>query len=309
MNYRTLLKISALLALISANSTQASIQVFSCEPEWAALSSEIGGDLITASSATNALQDPHYIQARPSLIAKVRKADLLICSGSGLEVGWLPLLLRKGNNPAIQPGKPGNLMASEFVTRLEIPTSLDRSQGDQHAMGNPHIQTDPRNIAVVARVIAQRLQQLDPDNASTYTARLAAFEQKWSEAITRWQQQAAPLRGKNVVLHHKSWAYLINWLGLKEVATLESKPGVPPSAAHLEDLLARLEATPAAIIIRTPYQDSKPSQWLSNRTGIPNAMLPFTVGGSNDATNLLTLFDSTISILLDKMVTTNEQLH
>ena len=151
MSYKTLLKISALFALMSASSTQASVHIFSCEPEWAALSSEIGGDLITVSAATNALQDPHYIQARPSLIAKVRKADLLICSGSGLEVGWLPLLLRKGNNPALQPGKPGNLMASEFVTRLEIPASLDRSQGDQHAMGNPHIQTDPRNIAIVAQ--------------------------------------------------------------------------------------------------------------------------------------------------------------
>lgn len=309
MNYRTLLKISAVLALVSANSTQASVHIFSCEPEWAALSTELGGDLITVFSATNALQDPHYIQARPSLIAKVRKADLLICSGSGLEAGWLPLLLRKGNNPAIQPGRLGNLMASEFVTRLEVPTSLDRSQGDQHAMGNPHIQSDPRNMTLVARVITQRLQQLDPDNASTYTTRLAVFEQEWSEAIIRWQQQAAPLRDKNIVLHHKSWAYLINWLGLKEVATLESKPGVPPSAAHLENLLARLKASPAAIIIRTPYQDSKPSQWLSNKTGIPNTTLPFTVGGSPDATNLFSLFDSTISILLEKMVTSNEQHH
>ncbi len=307
MNYRTLLKISTMLALMSAFSARASVHVFSCEPEWAALSSEIGGDLITVTSATNALQDPHYIQARPSLIAKIRKADLLICSGSDLEIGWLPLLLRKGNNPNVQPGKSGNLMASEFVTRLEVPTSLDRSQGDQHAMGNPHIQTDPRNIAIVARVIAQRLQQIDPANALLYSAKLAEFEGKWSEAIIRWQQQAAPLKGKNVVLHHKSWTYLINWLGLNEVATLESKPGVPPSAAHLEDLLATLKAKPAAIIIRTPYQDSKPSQWLSNKTGIPNTMLPFTVGGSADATNLFSLFDSTINILLKKMETSNGQ--
>lgn len=306
MNFKILLKISALLALILALSAQASVQIFSCEPEWAALSTEIGGDLIAVTSATIALQDPHYIQARPSLIAKIRKADLLICSGSELEVGWLPLLLRKGNNPTVQTGKPGNLMVSEFVTRLEVPTSLDRSQGDQHAMGNPHIQTDPRNIAIVARVIAQRLQQLDPANALAYSANLAAFEEKWREAITRWQQQAAPLRGKNVVLHHKSWTYLINWLGLNEVATLESKPGVPPSAAHLENLLASLKVNPAAIIIRTPYQDSKPSEWLSDKTGIPNAQLPFTVGGSNDATNLFTLFDSTINILREKMVTSNE---
>ncbi len=307
MRYRMLLKMSVCIALMAAVRAHATVNVFACEPEWAALATELAGDTIKVSSATNALQDPHYIQARPSLIARVRKADLLICSGSDLEVGWLPLLLRKGNNPKIQPGKPGYLMASNYVNRLEIPTSLDRAQGDQHAQGNPHIQTDPHNIATVARIISQRLQKIDPANTDAYKSKLAMFEDKWNTAILHWQQQAAPLRGKNIVLHHKSWAYLSNWLGLTAVATLEGKPGVPPSAAHLNQLLLGLKENPAAIIIRTPYQDAKPSQWLSNRTGIPNAVLPFTVGGSDEADNLYSLFDNTIQILLNNMVDNHEQ--
>ena len=301
MNYSSIFNIGIAICLMAASGAQAAIHVFACEPEWAALAGEIGGDNIKATSATNALQDPHYIQARPSLIAGVRKADLLICSGSGLEAGWLPLLLRKGNNPKIQPGKPGHLMTSQYVKRLEIPTVLDRAQGDLHAQGNPHIQTDPRNLALVARVIAGRLQQIDSASAQRYQRGLAAFEAKWNAAVAEWQRQAAPLRGKKIVLHHKSWAYLNHWLGLIEVATLETKPGVPPSAAHLNELLAQLQATPAALIIRTPYQDARPSDWLSKRTGIPNAALPFTVGGSADATDLYSLFDVTIGILLDKM--------
>jgi zinc/manganese transport system substrate-binding protein len=307
MTYPAMFKIILAVTLMASSCARASVQVFACEPEWAALAGEIGGEYIEATSATSALQDPHYIQARPGLIAAIRKADLLICSGSGLEDGWLPLLLRKGNNPRVQPGQPGFLMASQFVSRLDIPAVLDRSQGDIHAQGNPHIQTDPRNLALVANVIAQRLQQIDPANAQIYQRQLATFQEKWSAAIAGWQQQAGPLRGKSVVLHHKSWAYLGNWLGLTDVATLESKPGVPPSAAHLEALLSQLEVTPATLIIRTPYADPQPSEWLTKRTGIPNAVLPFTIGGTPDADNLYSLFDATIRILLDKMVNAGEQ--
>jgi zinc/manganese transport system substrate-binding protein len=306
MNYQTVFKFILALTLLAASCARAQVQVFACEPEWAALATEIAGAKVEAFSATNALQDPHYIQARPSLIAGMRKADLLICSGAGLEAGWLPVLLGKGNNPKVQSGQPGNLMASQYVTRLEIPAVLDRAQGDLHAEGNPHIQTDPRNLALVANVLAQRLQQVDPANAQYYQQGLAAFQDKWGKAIERWQAEAAPLRGKAVVLHHKSWVYLDNWLGLNEVATLEAKPGVPPSAAHLEELLVQLKATPAALIIRAPYQDPQPSEWLTKQTGIPNAMLPGTVGGTPEAVDLYSLFDTTISTLLKTVASRNE---
>lgn len=306
MNYLTMIRALFVATLMTASSAHATVQVFVCEPEWAALAREIGGEKIAATSATNALQDPHYIQARPGLIAGIRKADLLICSGSGLEAGWLPVLLRKGNNPKVQPGQPGYLMASDYVSRLEIPTVLDRAQGDLHAQGNPHIHTDPRNLALVANIISERLQKIDPANADDYQQRLNLFQNQWSKAIAEWQRQAAPLRGTPVAVHHKSFVYLASWLGLVEVATLEGKPGVPPSAAHLEKLLLQLEATPAALIIRTPYQDPQPSEWLSSKTGIPNAVLPFTVGGTPQADNLYSLFDTTIRTLLSSVAPDDE---
>ena len=155
------------LALLAAPA-QAALRVFACEPEWAALAQEIGGDLVDASSATTALQDPHQIQAKPSLIARVRNADLVLCTGAELEIGWLPQLLQQSGNAKVQPGQPGNLAAADFVRKLEVPTQLDRSQGDVHAAGNPHIQTDPRNIAAVATALAARLQQLDTAHAAQY---------------------------------------------------------------------------------------------------------------------------------------------
>jgi zinc/manganese transport system substrate-binding protein len=301
MHIKTLLQTGILFSALAITSAQAAVFVFTCEPEWAALAEEIAGAQVKTYSATNALQDPHYIQARPSLIAKIRKADLLICSGSDLEIGWLPLLLRKGNNPKIQPGKPGYLMASQYVKRLEIPMVVDRAQGDIHPQGNPHIQTNPHNLAIVAKVISGRLAQIDPGNSDSYQQGLARFEKKWNPAIAGWEKLATPLRGKDVVYHHKSWAYLNDWLGLIEVATLESKPGVPPSGAHLSELLVQLEARPVAIIIRTPYQNARPSEWLSKRTGTRAIVLPFTVGGTDDAGDLYSLFDTTIRLLIENM--------
>ncbi len=303
MRIVTMIGAGLALAWLQAAGARAQVQVFACEPEWAALAAEIGGARVETTSATTARQDPHYIQARPSLIAAVHRADLLICSGAGLEAGWLPLLLRKGNNPRIQPGQPGYLIASQFVERLEVPAVLDRAQGDLHAEGNPHIQTDPRNIGIVARVVAERLQQIDPAHAGDYADTLAAFDARWREAVADWERRAAPLRGRTVVLHHRSWIYLTTWLGLVELATLESKPGIPPSAAHLNKLLQQLAAEPPALIIRTPYQDARPSEWLTQRTGAPNAALPFTVGGAPGAGDLYGLYETTLGILLEHMGT------
>ena len=298
---KNLIKICLIITSLIAGYAQAKMSIFTCEPEWAALAEVIGKGLVKTTSATNALQDPHYIQARPSLISKIKKADLLICSGSELEIGWLPLLLRKGNNAKIQAGQPGNLVVSPYVKRLEIPTVLDHSQGDMHSQGNPHVQTNPHNIAIIAGVVAERMAQLDPANASSYQQNLATFKQLWSTAMAKWEQQAAGLRGKEIVTHHKSWVYLEDWLGLVEVATLEAKPGIPPSGAHLSQLLTQLNAKPATVIIRAPYQDAKASEWLSEKTGIPATALPFTVGGDKEATDLFKLFDQTIHLLVKNM--------
>jgi zinc/manganese transport system substrate-binding protein len=293
-----LLSIPVLAALPSAAS--AGVRVLACEPEWSALAEEVGGDLVKASSATNALQDPHYIEARPSLISKVRKADLVICSGAQLEIGWLPMLLSKANNPEVLPGRDGFLEASSYVRRLAVPDSVDRAQGDMHPQGNPHVQMNPHNIASVAVAIADRLALLDPGNAEVYAERSRSFLERWAQAIEGWEQRALPLAGRRVVCHHTSWIYLEDWLQLEEVATLEPVPGIPPTSTHLSSLLAGLgkDGQGADFIIRAPFQSDRASEWLAERTGIPALMLPLTVGGSEGAGDLFGLFDDVLDRLL-----------
>ncbi len=287
----------ALLAML-ALPAHAALRVFACEPEWGALAQELGGPLVDVSVATSALQDPHQIQAKPSLIARARNADLVVCTGAELEIGWLPVLLQQSGNAKVQPGQPGHFVAADFVRKLDVPTALDRSQGDVHAAGNPHFQTDPRVIADVAEALAARLQQVDPGHAAQYAQRQADFAQRWRQALTRWAGQAAPLRGVAVVSQHKAYVYLYDWLGLKEVAVLEPKPGVEPSPAHLQSVLATLKATPARVVLYSAYQDPRPSEWLSRNAGIPAVKIPFTVGGTEAAKDLFGLFDDTVARLV-----------
>jgi zinc/manganese transport system substrate-binding protein len=285
-------------ATLLSPAAQAAVNVLACEPEWQALTQELGGDKVKVSSATNALQDPHKVEARPSLIARTRNADLLVCTGLDLEVGWLPLLVQQSGNARIAAGQPGNFMAGTFVPRIEVPTRLDRSEGDVHAYGNPHIQQNPRNIALVAAALAQRLAQVDPANAAFYQARHASFAARWNAATARWEQQAAPLRNVAVVEHHKNMGYLLNWLGMRSVGTLEAKPGVEPSAAHLGQLLTQLQGQPARMVLRAAYQDARASQWLAERARIQAVVVPFTVGADAQSGDLFALFDTTVQRLL-----------
>jgi zinc/manganese transport system substrate-binding protein len=291
--------LTAALAAMASSASHAAVNVLACEPEWAALAMEIGGDKVKASSATTAMQDPHRIEARPSLIARTRNADLLVCTGLELEVGWLPILVQQSGNSRIVAGQPGYLEAGTLVPRLDVPTRLDRSEGDVHAAGNPHIQADPRNIARVADALTQRLSQIDAANAAYYQERHKDFSARWTAAIQKWTQQAAPLKGIAVVEHHKNMAYLLNWLGMQSVATLEPKPGVEPSAAHLSELVNQLQRQPAKMVLRAAYQDARASEWLSEHAHISAVMLPFTVGGSDKAKDLFGLFDDTVQRLLD----------
>lgn len=291
--------ISSFLLLAASSSAMADINIFACEPEWASLSKELGGDNVTVFSATTGLQDPHYIQARPSLIAKARRADLLVCTGAELETGWLPLLQQKSGNAAIQTGAAGYFMATDTVRLSDIPTTLDRSQGDVHTAGNPHIQTSPLNILSVAEALSKRLQDIDGANAALYEQRWQDFNQRWLLAINKWQQQAAPLKGVSIVVQHNSWSYLFDWLGLNKVATLEEKSGVPPTVGDLNNVLNKLKVTPANIVIHAAYQPSKATDWLVDKTGITKVTLPFTIGGDAETTNLFSLFDNTIQRLLD----------
>lgn len=286
------------LSLLCSNAlVHADLNIFACEPEWGSLAQAIGSNEVTVYNATTGLQDPHHIEARPSLIAQARQADLLVCTGAELEIGWLPLLLEKSGNAAIQSGKPGHFMAAEQVQLLDIPAKVDRSMGDVHADGNPHIQTDPRRIVQVAKAVAERMAQLDTANAAHYQQGYAQFNNRWQTAMQGWQQQAAGLRGTPVVVHHKSWVYLQDWLGLQEVATLEPKPGIPPTTAHLTNVLQQLQTTPAKFVIHSAYENPKSAQWLSGKAEIPVIMLPSTVGGTPAANDLFKLFDDIINRL------------
>jgi zinc/manganese transport system substrate-binding protein len=281
-----LLSITILLLPAGASA----LEVFACEPEWASLVSELAGDDVNVTVATTAFQDPHRLQAKPSLIAAIRKADLVVCTGADLEIGWLPLLLRRGGNPEI-------FMASDFVRKLEVPQVISRSQGDIHPQGNPHVHLDPRNIRRVAAALAEQLAEMDAKNAVAYNTRLADFQERWSDALATWDQRAMSLAGLEVASHHRSFSYLANWLGLDIVATIESKPGIPPSGAQLASLLERLNDNPPVVVIRTPYENEKPSLWLSERLSLPAIQLPYTISGNAAVTDLFTLFEETLRIL------------
>ena len=289
------LLLSGLFVLAPASSF-AKVKVFACEPEWAALAEEIGGDKVEAFSATSAVQDPHYIRARPSLISKARKADLLLCSGASLEIGWLPILLQKVSSD-LQPGSIGYLMAAEVVPVLEIPVKVDRSMGDVHPEGNPHVHLNPHNIMLVGKSLADRLAVIDAENASFYHDSYRDFSSRLRRAIPRWESEAAMLKGKPVVVHHKSFTYLLDWLGMKQVGTLEAKPGIPPTTSHLKNLLRQLKSSPADVIIRAPSDPDDGSEWLSEKTGTKAIVLPYTVGGDEQSSDLFALFDHTIALL------------
>ncbi len=297
MTIRSIRWLAALLAA-TASPAFAALTVLATVPEWGALAAELGGDKVKVATATTALQDPHHVEAKPSLIARARNADLIVATGAELEVGWLPMVVQQAGNARVREGQPGYFEATAFVPMLEKPARLDRSEGDVHPAGNPHIQTDPRNIARVAEALASRLAQLDPANAGYYAERHKAFAAKWSAAIARWEREAAPLRGTSVLVQHKAFPYLLAWLGIREAGALEPKPGIEPTTAHLSQVLATLKAQPVRMVIRAAYQSEQASAWLAGRAGINAVVLPFTVGGTEGAKDLYGLFDDTIQRLL-----------
>jgi len=276
----------------------ATLNVFACEPEWGALVTDLAGDNAKVYVGTTAMQDVHHIQARPSLIAAVRRADLIVCTGAELEVGWLPVLLRQSGNDRIQRGRPGNFEASRYVRMLEVPSRLDRAQGDVHPMGNPHIHTDPRNIARVADALAGRLGEIDPQNAATYQSRLADFSARWNKAMARWQSRSAPLRGLPVIEYHKAFTYLFAWLSIQSTGFLEPKPGVDPTTGHLTELLAQQKSKPARMVVRASYNGPRAADWFGERAEIPVVVLPFTVGGDAASKDLFSWYDDMIDLML-----------
>ena len=295
-------RVKLLLAALLVAATQpawAALNVFACTPEWGSLAVELGGDKANVFNATSAMQDPHRIEARPSLIARARSADLVVCTGAELEVGWLPLVQTQSGNARIQTGQAGYFEAASHVELIEKPQRVDRSMGDVHAAGNPHIHLDPRNIAKVAAALSERMIALDSAQSAHYRERTRTFLDRWSSAIAEWERRAAPLKGVPLVVYHRNLSYLMRWLGMRDVGNLEPKPGLPPTTAHLAELLAQLQRDPAKAVVRSAYNDPRPAQWLAERVRIPSIPVPFTVGGTERAKDLFGLFDDTLARLLE----------
>ena len=298
MKRSTYAAISILLSLIVLPlPAEAALRVLATTPEWAALTRELGGDKVDVYAATSAFPDVHRVDAKPSLVARARKADLVVAAGAELEVGWLPILLRESGNARIQPGNPGYFEAVANLRLLEVPTVVDRSMGDVHPQGNPHAHLDARNVAIVATALAARLTVVDPADAAYFEARDTDFQARWKTAMVRWEAQAAPLKGVPIVVIHRDQAYLCHWLGLVEVAAIEPKPGVPPSSSYLAELVTKLSAAPPKMILRNAYNDSKAVDWLAERIHVPVVLLPYSVGGTPAASDLFKLFDDTINRL------------
>jgi zinc/manganese transport system substrate-binding protein len=285
------------LLLVFSLPANAALRVLATTPEWASLTRELGGDRVDVYAATTAFQDAHRVEAKPSLVARARNAQLVVATGAQLEIGWLPVLLQESGNARVRPGQPGYFEATQQVRLLEVPTSVDRAMGDVHPLGNPHIHLDPRNIAAVAGALTKRLAQIDDANAGYYGERGKDFQARWSEAMRRWEPQAQALKGTGVVVIHRDQAYLTHWLGLREIAPIEPKPGVPPSAGYLASLVAKLKSDPPRMILRNAYNDAKAVNWLSERVGAPVVLLPYTVGGTAAAKDLFGLFDDTLKRL------------
>jgi zinc/manganese transport system substrate-binding protein len=273
------------------------LAVFACEPEWAALVRVIA-PAASITQATHARQDPHYIEARPALISGLRRADIAVCTGASLEAGWLPVLQQRAGNAAIQPGRPGMFFAAETVSLIDAQAKVDRSMGDVHAEGNPHFHLDPARLKTVAQRLAERLGQIDPPNAAGYRDRQQRWEQAWDANIVRWKAKAAPLAGRSLVAQHSGFAYLWNWLEIRQTGDLEPKPGLPPTLSHLQEVLGRVRTQPPFAVVQSLYQDPQAGRWLVDRIQVPLLVLPSTVTSEGPAAGLEGLFDHLIDELL-----------
>jgi zinc/manganese transport system substrate-binding protein len=270
----------------------APLKIVTTTEDLASIAREVGGALVEVQSLTRGSQDPHHLEARPSLILKTSNADLFIEVGADLEVGWVPALLVAASNPAIQPAAPGFLDASIGIELLEAPTGrVDRSAGDVHSMGNPHYQLDPENGHLIARSIAKKLAALLPDQSGTIDQNLTTFDRRLDEAMARWKSQMKPYEGTMVVTYHKSWSYFVRRFGLQVLDYVEDKPGIPPSPAHLQRLIAAIRQERPGALIMEPWFGRAIPDLLSRETGIVVVVLPPSVGGAEGVTSYIGLFD------------------
>lgn len=259
----------------------------------------VGGDNVTVTALARGNRDPHFVTPKPSFIAKLRKADLLIINGGQLEVGWLPPVIRQANNPKVSPGSRGFLSFMPLVEPLDKHEDVSRAQGDVHPEGNPHIQLDPHHIPVFANAVARKLCQLDPGNCKVYEDNLAAFIKKWQEKLTEWDYKMGRIKGKKVVQYHKLYEYLFHRYHIEAVATLEPLPGIPPTSRHVADVMAIIKSNDIRLIVQDVYHSAKTAKYAASKTGAKVALIPHDIGAVKEVTDIFSLFDEIVRRLAD----------
>lgn len=273
----------------------AQLKVVATYPWMGELVKEVGKDKVSVYVIAKGSEDPHFVVPKPSHIAKLRDADLLIMQGASLEVGFLPPLLQQSNNPKIQPGREGFLDLSQFVQIIEKPVSVSRAMGDVHPEGNPHYQLDPHNIPILAKAIKGKLCKLDGKNCAYYEKNLKDFLARWEESLRRWDSQLASLKGIKVVQYHKLYDYLLRRYGMEPLATLEPLPGIPPTAKHTEEVIKAIQGASAKVcILQDVYHERRTAQYVSSKTGAKVVVLPHDVGAVKEAKDLYSLFDQIV---------------
>jgi ABC-type Zn uptake system ZnuABC Zn-binding protein ZnuA len=288
---------------VSAEDALAKVRVVSSLPDFAAIAKEVGGDKVDVKSLAKGYQDPHFVDGKPSFILDLNKADLLIHDGLELEIGWLPPLVTGARNSKILPYNIGNLDCSTLISNiLEVPTTkVDRSMGDIHPSGNPHYMLDPRNGIAVAKGIADRLKEIDPENASYYDERLGDFVKHLSAKIKEWDEKLAPYKGTQIVTYHKSWTYFIDWAGFDEVGNVEPKPGIPPSPSYVAELIKQIQRMNVKLVIAESFYPQKTPALIAQKAGTSFLTLPSEVGGRDGINTYSDLFDVVVGEITSKL--------
>jgi zinc/manganese transport system substrate-binding protein len=296
----------ALVVVSAASMAEAKVKVFACVPEWAALATTIGGDRVEITLATSALDNPEKMTPTPGMISALQGADMIVCTGAGLEDSWLPAMLDKAGNAKVGEGQPGHFMASEFVQLIEDDAAGEHEHHGpaaphkhMHESGNPHLHGNPTNVRSVAAQLAKRLIEIDPDGKDQYSANAKTFIKDLGALAKEIETVAAPLKGINVAVQHEHSLYVLKWLGIVTVATVEPEPGVPPGPAHLAEIIEEVSHEDIKFVLYAAHEDPGPSQYVAEKAGIPLIKLPYTVGGTPDAADFAAFYRSTVERLLD----------
>ena len=293
-------KITAVAAVVFASTASiatAQIRVVATTPDFAAIAREIGGNNVAVTALAKPTEDPHFVDAKPSHIVTLNRADVLIEGGAELELGWLPPLLESSRNSKVGAGAAGRVVASSGIRMADVPTSFDRSKGDIHSRGNPHFLADPINAKVVAKNIADHFSKVDPKNASAYSANLARFNNSIDVGIVRWVRTLAPFKGAKVVTYHKDFVYFANRFGLQIIGELEPKPGISPSPAHLASIIGTMKSQGGKVILVQPYQNRRTAETVARQSGAKVLEMPQQPGARAGTSSYTGMIDNLVNTL------------